>query len=499
MGGASKDLVIATGILVGCVALLLAAFSDQDNGPTEDPFSPSVNRQLAVTQTNDNGADAPPQRRPELGGSSHAFDFGGGSDEGEPTVVNNLEPRVIETPFAPGPVLARPPEPEPLVPPEPVAQPRPEPVMANPGPEPVAQPEQPVRADEAESAGQRIHVVASGDELMRISHKYYGTHQRYRDIQRANPDLDPNNLIVGQKLVIPPLDDVIPAADHGRLTAGNAYIVKSGDNYWSIARDQLGDASRYRELAELNGGDDLMPGDRIVLPAGGRAATERRSSPPPTSGSNGRSNDRRLPTGATWHKVQEGEYLSDISYKYYGTHHRWRKILEANNLVSDTAVQAGTRLIIPDAGSSPTASERARSTSSASSGGGGSQAARPARSGPGSWYTIAKGDTIGHLSQRFYGTVRQHHRITEANPGINPNALRLGQKIWIPGADGAAAPRRSTSSTPATPSRSRDDRPGAPERQGGSPPDPWGEDDFPSPGPGRSTSTEPPADDYFGR
>ena len=47
------------------------------------------------------------------------------------------------------------------------------------------------------------HTVASGEQLMLISFKYYKTHQRWRDIAKANPGVDPNNLKVGQSLVIP--------------------------------------------------------------------------------------------------------------------------------------------------------------------------------------------------------------------------------------------------------------------------------------------------------
>ena len=50
------------------------------------------------------------------------------------------------------------------------------------------------------------------------------------------------------------------------------YTVKSGDSLWTIARDQLGDASRHLELAKLNeaalGGDpdSLKVGQKIILP-----------------------------------------------------------------------------------------------------------------------------------------------------------------------------------------------------------------------------------------
>ncbi len=46
----------------------------------------------------------------------------------------------------------------------------------------------------------------------------------------------------------------------------------------------------------------------------------------------------------------QGETLSQISYKYYGSTGQWRKIFEANReTVKDAnTVRSGTKLIIPD-------------------------------------------------------------------------------------------------------------------------------------------------------
>lgn len=51
-----------------------------------------------------------------------------------------------------------------------------------------------------------------------------------------------------------------------------------------------------------------------------------------------------------FHIVQEGETLSEISYDYYGSAAKWRKIFEANHgtLKNANVVKAGTKLIIPD-------------------------------------------------------------------------------------------------------------------------------------------------------
>ena len=51
-----------------------------------------------------------------------------------------------------------------------------------------------------------------------------------------------------------------------------------------------------------------------------------------------------------FHIVRKGETLSEISYKYYGSTGKWRKIFEANRgtLKDANTVRSGTKLIIPD-------------------------------------------------------------------------------------------------------------------------------------------------------
>ncbi len=51
-----------------------------------------------------------------------------------------------------------------------------------------------------------------------------------------------------------------------------------------------------------------------------------------------------------FHLVRQGETLSEIANKYYGSSSRWRKVLEANReTVKDAnTVRSGTKLIIPD-------------------------------------------------------------------------------------------------------------------------------------------------------
>jgi len=49
-----------------------------------------------------------------------------------------------------------------------------------------------------------------------------------------------------------------------------------------------------------------------------------------------------------------------------------------------------------------------------------------------STYTIAKGDTLWSIAKREYGNGQRWKDIAAANPGINPNKLRVGQQITLP-------------------------------------------------------------------
>ncbi len=82
------------------------------------------------------------------------------------------------------------------------------------------------------------------------------------------------------------------------------------------------------------------------LPAEKSVAIETKS--PEMSGEQQASNVETQDT--RFHIIRKGETLSDISYKYYGSANKWRKILTANRQTIKDAnrLTPGTKLIIPD-------------------------------------------------------------------------------------------------------------------------------------------------------
>jgi len=74
----------------------------------------------------------------------------------------------------------------------------------------------------------------------------------------------------------------------------------------------------------------------------------------------------------------------------------------------------------PEAPSSPAAEEPAAAVET------------PAATGALGTYTIAPGDTLAEIAARLYGDAKKWRVIANANPGLNPNRLLIGQVIKLP-------------------------------------------------------------------
>jgi len=145
------------------------------------------------------------------------------------------------------------------------------------------------------------HVVQSGEDLWKISEKYYSTGYNWVDIAEANELSSPGNLEVGQELTIPDvenkstgeelameesvsptqtpvitedtetteevvmesepekMEDVATTEDSTESVmesenaiSGSTYTVVHGDSLWSIAQRTYGDGNKWVDIAKAN-------------------------------------------------------------------------------------------------------------------------------------------------------------------------------------------------------------------------------------------------------
>ena len=61
-------------------------------------------------------------------------------------------------------------------------------------------------------------------------------------------------------------------------------------------------------------------------------------------------------------------------------------------------------------------------------------------------HTVASGETLQDISRKYFGTTTKWREIAEANPDVNPNRMRVGQKIKIPGGSSAIGSSESADS-----------------------------------------------------
>ncbi len=133
-------------------------------------------------------------------------------------------------------------------------------------------------------------------------------------------------------------------SDGGQSPASERFHeVLAKETLSSIARDELGSAARWKELAAWNGIDDpsaLKSGVKLRLaPPVAAAPAEATPAKPATS--------RPPADEPRTHKVSKGETLSKIAALYLGDAGRWREIQRLNSITDPAILAEGTTLAIP--------------------------------------------------------------------------------------------------------------------------------------------------------
>lgn len=151
------------------------------------------------------------------------------------------------------------------------------------------------------------YTVKEGDTLFTIAEKYYNDGYKYTEIVKANNITDPNNVLVGQVLEIPKLEEAVsvevsptpslepettevptteqPAVvepgskgapdttmieqSFGPKITGDKYTVVEGDWLSTIAARAYGDIYAYKKIADANdiaNPDLIEPGQVLTIP-----------------------------------------------------------------------------------------------------------------------------------------------------------------------------------------------------------------------------------------
>lgn len=173
-----------------------------------------------------------------------------------PKISESDTPTAPEGTVVPSPVVKTTPTPAPTIAPTPYVTPiaAPRPLET---PQPVVTPK-PITENESQIAG--TYEVKSGDTLWAISVKNYGSGYDYSRISRANNLINPNQIVIGQKLSLPAKTEAgkiasgvsIDLGDGDKTVTAGTYRIVKGDSLWKIAEQQLGDPFRWTELYQLN-------------------------------------------------------------------------------------------------------------------------------------------------------------------------------------------------------------------------------------------------------
>lgn len=220
-------------------------------------------------------------------------------------------------------------------------------------------------------AGFTTYVIKAGDTLYSVALTYNTT---VNVLLRANPGINPYALYIGQPVCVP-----VPGPPVACPTGFTTYTIKAGDTLYSIAR-------RFNTtvdiLLQANPGLDpnyLVVGRIICVP--GATIT--------------------CPTGYTPYVVRAGDTLSSIAHRFNTT---VTILIQGNPGINPNYLVAGQKICVP---------------------------AQPTIACPTGFtnYFIKTGDTLYSIAVKYNTTV---NTLLQANPGIDPNSLFVGQEICVP-------------------------------------------------------------------
>lgn len=118
--------------------------------------------------------------------------------------------------------------------------------------------------------------VIKNDSLWKIAVREYGDGFKWTEIAKANNLKNPGLLEVGQKLVLPGIENensqakIELADEEGKGNGDHEYRVVKGDNLWKIAVAEYGDGYKWTKIwqdnrSKMNSPDKLEIGMMLII------------------------------------------------------------------------------------------------------------------------------------------------------------------------------------------------------------------------------------------
>ncbi len=131
--------------------------------------------------------------------------------------------------------------------------------------------------------------------------------------------------------------------NNNTTTVGKAYIVKSGDSWWSIAANQMGSGAKMYELAEYNNctiKSVLAVGSTIKIPT--IASNNDKS-----NNNSSNTNTTKPATGYKFYTVKIGDSWWGIAAREMGNGAKYKELAEYNGLKTTSIIKPGQTIKIP--------------------------------------------------------------------------------------------------------------------------------------------------------
>lgn len=197
-------------------------------------------------------------------------------------------------------------------------------------------------------------------------------------------------------------------------SAVRKHKIVAGDTPSSLAEQYLGSARYVQQILDANPGIDprrIQLGTELVIPA----ATRKEAALRKESGESA-----PLPQGARKHLIVPGDTLASLAIEYLGAEREWRKIADANPGLDPARLPLNREIVIP--------ARRAGAATAAKATSGRTSALPPGAV----LHEVAAGETLTHVSRRYYGSDHRWQVILDANPGLDPRRMPVGREIVVP-------------------------------------------------------------------